>query len=1123
MTKNKTLIAVGLTSLIVFGVAFASTSSLKSLLTRGANNTVWVHYSKVNASTTAKGIKEYWVSCSTSEHQFTAPSGVTIRDGGTPSRAFIDALDVDDDRLIDPYTETIDFENGKNSYISNFDYFTSIEVVDGEGIGGSKALRAINNQPSNTDSHLKIDKGFLDYVFSDPNAKSLSFYAKGTKVTNNFRHIEVGSQYVNGYTSIISCYENNNNGYGITNEYKQFFLTRGVYSQMNDSDWFIQYGEITSSEILYLDNFSISYTDYYQFKKNSFEYGGLFLEENSQGSGKYDVYRLRSTPGNQADFNIINRVGAYADTNASVSFDYVNYTDGYRSIKLTKPNGEFDYHVLGNYGYSSIPSDGGVCFDIYSSINVNASFDEDTDGYYEKIGNYQDGFAGNKAEGSKVIHNGRIEKDTWYTFYMPKPQIASNGRFFVINGGTPGSFSMDNVRIFDATYYNNNGVKHLEDSMVSLTTTLDINKFDSIAIDHVKADITSFNGKNFNISSSLLTEGYHEVIATYYNNNSLICEHMSVEAVFMTTENAKSVTISYGNNGYYSLSGYSGVYRMMVENKEVPFEIDGSSYLIPNAALMELLPTVNNQKTSGVLKLKLFTTSTNYVLPLNITVSGTSTIKTITNYVGDGIGTHAYSSTSSYTSRTDYEKYTTIEKIAEYQNIGLQIMYEQSLGVGLYETALCDAMNHLLSNAQKLNQKVMVVDYALTLLSKYNRSIINEPLYETVDGYGNPQTSTSAANPKYNNPNVPLHGSDYMFVNTTELDTFVEHRLKIYINNPHVYGITIGDEQTYDMLNGGYKDVMASIHRVLAKLNRQDFFINSNLNPMTSQDWRYIGGTTATSTSYSEANYKTYLDAYVTCSGLNYLQFDIYPFADSGKGGLYEGKGINKYYMKNLLIAAEYCKTNNLDLYFVTQSVTYYGTRILDRKDIAWINNMALGVGVKHISYFVYCVRKASATGSETWLEDSAPLDSLGNRTDLYYYFQSAIAEINQFSSVISAFDYKWNHLYRKTIYSTANVYSNVYTLSNSSYGELSSVSTSKDWTFVTGLESKTDSKKMYMVQNVYNNFDNELLQTVTLTFNATYQYAVIYESGLPRVVNMNSKTLELKLSAGRAAFVMVF
>ena len=1114
MTKNKAFIAVALTYLVTFGVAFASTSSIKSLLTRGANNTVWVHYSKVNASTTAKGIKEYWVSCATSEHQFTAPTGsVTIRDGGTPSRSFIDSLDPDDDRLIDMYTSTIDFENGHNSFISNYDYFTSIEVVNGEGVGGSKALRAINNQTTNRDSHLKIDKGFLDYVFSDANVKALSFYAKGTKATNNFRHITVGTQYVNGYSDIYSCYERNNDGYGITNEYKQFFLTRGVYSQMSESDWFIQYGQITNSDILYLDNISISYTDYYQFKKNSLEYGGLFLEESST------TYRLRSTPGNQADFNIIDRVGTFG-TDASVTFDYTNYTDGYRSIKLTKPNGEFDYHAIGHYAKSNLPTTGGICFDVYSSITVNASFDENSDGYYEKIGNFQDGWAGNKTNGSKVIHNGQILPSKWYTLYIPYEQISSNGRFFVITGSTAGSFSVDNIRVFDSTLYSNDGVKHLEDTACVINTSLGIDKFDSVSIDHVRAVPTSTTGSGVVLDSSLFTEGQHEVVVTYYNNGSLICEHINVETWVMTTENAVSLNIGYGSSNYYSLSGYSNIYRMMIGDKEVPFEIDGNNYQIPYAALIEFLPTNNNQKVSGTVKLKMFSTSNKYVLPINITVANSVNVKNITNYQGDGIGTHAYSSTCSKASRTNYEPYYNLDKIAEYQNTGLEIMYEQAIGVGMYEYTLPDALTYLLDNAQKLNQKVQLVDSIFTLLSKYNRSIINQPLYEKVDTYGNPDTTAN----KLTNSNIPTVGSDRMFTTTDQLDAFVESRLNMYINHPACYGFSVGDEQTYDMLNGGYKDLMASIHRVLAKLHREDIFVNCNLNPMTSQRWRYIGGSSDTGTC-SESDYVRYLDAFVNCSGLDYVQFDMYPFADSGKGGLYENKGINKYYMQNLLIVAEYCKNNNLELRMVTQSVTYYGTRILDRKDIAWINNMVLGMGVRHVSYFVYCVR--TSTGSEEWIDNSAFLGTNGNRTNLYYYYQSAISEINQFSPVISSFDYEWSRLYRRSTYSSSTVYTNMmnssYYSSSSSYGQLTSVSTSKDYTLATGLQNPNDNKFMYMVQNVYNNFANKLLQTVTLTFNTTYEYAVVYESGLPRVITMNSNQLQLKLSSGRAAFVMVF
>ena len=61
------------------------------------------------------------------------------------------------------------------------------------------------------------------------------------------------------------------------------------------------------------------------------------------------------------------------------------------------------------------------------------------------------------------------------------------------------------------------------------------------------------------------------------------------------------------------------------------------------------------------------------------------------------------------------------------------------------------------------------------------------------------------------------------------------------------------------------------------------------------------------------------------------------------------------------------------------------------------------------------------------------------------------------------------------------------------------------------------------MIQNLYNSFSSELLQECTLEFSNTKSYAVIYESGLPRVVNMNSNKLTVKLSSGRAAYVFVY
>ena len=181
---------------IVCGIILPLSSNSLSMKFASASNE-WVHYNKVSATTDSVGIKEYWVSCNTHEHRFHIPSGdVNIKEGGTPTREFINSLDSSDDRLIKPYTRTFNFDDNFNSYITIHDNFDSLEIVNNEGIGGSKALKATRSS-SLGDAHLSIDKGYLDYIFSDNNVKSLSFYAKGTIKTNNFRHKTVDKQYVN--------------------------------------------------------------------------------------------------------------------------------------------------------------------------------------------------------------------------------------------------------------------------------------------------------------------------------------------------------------------------------------------------------------------------------------------------------------------------------------------------------------------------------------------------------------------------------------------------------------------------------------------------------------------------------------------------------------------------------------------------------------------------------------------------------------------------------------------------------------------------------------------------------------------------------------------------------------
>ena len=1249
---------------IVCGIILPLSSNSLSMKFASASNE-WVHYNKVSATTDSVGIKEYWVSCNTHEHRFHIPSGdVNIKEGGTPTREFINSLDSSDDRLIKPYTRTFNFDDNFNSYITIHDNFDSLEIVNNEGIGGSKALKATRSS-SLGDAHLSIDKGYLDYIFSDNNVKSLSFYAKGTIKTNNFRHKTVDKQYVNNNNNIISCYEINNTGYGIDTTYKQFYLTRGVYSQMGDNDWFIQYGASGSFD-LYLDNFSICYDDYYDYSKNSLEYGNFEKESTF-------TYNLRDASSGGANLIIITN-----NASNTVSPDYQNYTDGRRSLKINKTtSSEVHYYLRGDYSYNNLP-DEGIYFDFYSTVAFNGwwsgqdtgaitdgnnkpfvsevnetiranswytfhftkamfnssgrflmhkspvgtmyidnirlatreidSFESATafqitapsfdtnDGYGGASKNYLENnetdiksclnnnnfiFASRwKVCTAAVISdekasdglyslkltktsNGTMEinpqylkimgddgvltfdaytddlnrltattlgnktltlsKGQWVTLTLTKDDINSSGRF-TTNAFGAGTIYIDNICITHTTNYVNNGVIHgINGQTAALLTVLSTNNIRSLVIDNNTAPIIDKSSNKVDFAHENLSVGVHKAIVTYYHDGHYICDYIYFECVsFASSNTALNVSADYGDNSYYTLSGYSGVYRMMVDDKEFPYEVSGSNYLLPKAALVQLLPEQNNQKVNGTINLKIFTLDAKYIVPINITLTNSVNVKTLPSYNGEGIATHAYSSTNSHVSRTDYEQYFGMEQISEYQNTGLKMMYEQALHVGLYDYTLPDALKYEFTNAYKLNQSVMIVDSSFTLLSKYNVSLIGTDLYESIDSVGNPTGN------KYTNTRIPKVNDNYRFSSTSELDDFVEYRLKLYINEPGCFGVNVGDEHTYNMLNGGFKDIFASIKRVLAKLNRTDFYVNANLQPLTASEETMTGQTSSGTFTDAkrEQSYVTYLTAFMNCSGLDFIQFDAYPFADSSKGGIYEGKGLNKYYLRNIIIVAEFCKTNDLDLYMVTQSVTYYGSRILNRADISWINNMIVGMGVKHLSFFVYCVR--ANTGSEVWLDNSAFLTKDGVRNDLYYYYQAQIHEMNAFAPIISCFTYEWVHLYKYTwSSSSAGLYSQAtsssYYSSSSSYGELSGVSTNKDWTLATGLKNPSDGKYMYMVQNIYNNFDNEALQKVTLTFNQNYEYAVIYEAGLPRVVTMNAKKLELQLSAGHAAYIMVY
>ena len=436
MNNKKTkLFVFGSISLgVLAATAVVNFGGLKPLtLTNAADDSVWHHYSAVSATFDQKGIKEYWVNCTTHEHVFEAPVSDNIVDKGAPTSAFINSLDVNDDRLVARYLRGFNFDDGVNPYITIVDRFSSLTVVDGEGLDGTKALKA--SCTTGGDAHLKISKQYLDLIFADSRVASLQFSAKGTTATNNFRHKQVDAQYVNGNNDIISCYEVNNSSWGIQTSYKQFYLTREVYSQMGANDWFIQYGPGVSTFDLYLDEFKVSEKAYEKYQIEGFENG--YWDAANTGIRLPNI-----KTGTCWQFKLSG--GAYVAD--SFKFDYNRKTEGNRSVSFRKQNGYLAISFPRQM-YTNMPEEG-ILFDIYMTYDdVNTRW-----------GATSNGFAANDNAAIGV----ELKHQQWTTIRIPKSRVGSDGRTIILSGSPAGTIYIDNVRYADKV------VVSFEDSYASV-------------------------------------------------------------------------------------------------------------------------------------------------------------------------------------------------------------------------------------------------------------------------------------------------------------------------------------------------------------------------------------------------------------------------------------------------------------------------------------------------------------------------------------------------------------------------------------------------------------------------------------------------------------------------------
>ena len=448
------------------------------------------------------------------------------------------------------------------------------------------------------------------------------------------------------------------------------------------------------------------------------------------------------------------------------------------------------------------------------------------------------------------------------------------------------------------------------------------------------------------------------------------------------------------------------------------------------------------------------------------------------------------------------EDFRNVYRIEEYKEAGMTILFPQS------SCAIEWNEDNFNFNTSKLKEvmdmsvqaglsKVIVADYRLNVLVK-EESII---------------------------------GEGKQFATEAELDAHMKTLMSQYVKHPAFYGVQLRDEPKYTMLES-FGQLYRSIKRCFP-----DIYIQCNLFPP-------VGGTVGslfptpsetTKAKYSAlgfdsmhaerfAAYEEYLTMYLDYTGADYIMYDHYPLTDYG---------IYECFVGGMQVAANVCAERGVDFKFVSQTMTMQGPdtadnqRIMSEDDLRYLNNMALGFGVKELAYFTYITRDnnfySDGTLAEEFLDGGSFINRDGTKTDVYYYMREILAENQAFASTILSFDYQTSATYIASGY--AHSTTNAISTSKGSFAKVSNVFVNTESALVSELYDKYNNRYMYMVQNITDSIYQTAgtNQTVKLTFNEDYEYAIVWKNGEKSVVRLTNNEYVAKLQSGEAVYVIPF
>ncbi len=445
------------------------------------------------------------------------------------------------------------------------------------------------------------------------------------------------------------------------------------------------------------------------------------------------------------------------------------------------------------------------------------------------------------------------------------------------------------------------------------------------------------------------------------------------------------------------------------------------------------------------------------------------------------------------------EDYRNIYRIEEYKDAGMTVLFPQSSCVIAANEG--DSFDFSTSKLKEVMDMALEADLAKVILTDRRLYALCEDTTGSIIGQGK------------------------AFATEAELDVQIKTYMQPYVNHPAFYGVMLLDEPNYTELTA-----QGEVYRAIKRCY-PNAYVQCNLHPATATIGEHFDTPTQTlidkytalgySATLAErfAAYEQYLTTFLDNTGANYVMYDNYPFRETG---------MQEYYVGTMQVVANICAERNVRFQFVSQTMTMQNgktstySELLTEEHLRYLNNMQLGFGVKQLAYFTYFTKQA-ASESERFVDGGSFITHAGEKTDIYYYMREILQENQAFANTVLSFDYRTSATY------TANgvAYSavNAQNCSKGNFMKLNSVTVNTESSLVTELYDAINNRYMYMAQNITNPAYQSMgtLQTVTLQFDANYQYAVVWENGERSVVKLTNGEYVVKLNCGEAVYVIPF